>query len=129
MIRTDRTDRLRRILETLQKILDSYPALIHSWRFAAGSVYALRNYYVAMERAPQPRGNESDYIPKTRLLITALLENQPPDSDWERGFWFNSAIMRIDALWERIFRLLLPVGVDCNGPSLYRIVQQSLKSL
>lgn len=127
MIQNNRANRLRRILEDLRKIQKKYPDLIHSWRFAVASVYALHHYYAAAERAPQRRGNESKYVAKTQALITALLENQPPDSDWERGLWFNSAIMRLDAFWERIFKLLLPVGVDCKGPTLYLLVQQSLK--
>jgi hypothetical protein len=74
----------------------------------------------------QPPQNipEDDYVEDTKTNINALMKNKAISQDWERGFWFNAAIMRLDALWERLFKLFIPVGVDCNGPSLYVLVQE-----
>ncbi|MEK6549315.1 MAG: hypothetical protein AABZ51_04350 [Nitrospirota bacterium] len=114
---------LKQLLYKIDDLVDRYPRLIHTWRFAVSAVWALGHYSAA---AAQRSGNsisEEEYIPDTKAAIKALVDDKPMSEDWERGFWFNAAIMRIDAFWERIFTLCLPAGVDVNGPSLYLLVQ------
>jgi hypothetical protein len=116
-------DVLNRFLQEIRELIDEYPRLTHTWRFAASAVWAMGRYYAA-DKVYRPTSiHEDAYVEDTKTNIDALIENNRLSEDWERGFWFNAAIMRLDALWERLFKLYVPSGVDCNGPSLYALVQ------
>lgn len=123
MQQKDRSAELKQLLQKIDALVDKYPRLIHSWRFAVGAMWALGHYYAADAQRPGNSISEEEYIPDTKTAIKALADDKPMSEDWERGFWFNAAIMRIDAFWERIFTMCLPAGVDVNGPSLYLLVQ------
>ena len=114
---------LKHFLREIRGLLDDYPRLTHTWRFMASAVWAIGHYYAADAVQPPRDIAEDAYVEDTKTNIAALIEDKAVSQDWERGFWFNSAIMRLDALWERLFKLFVPQGVNCNGPSLYALVQ------
>jgi hypothetical protein len=111
------------VLTVIESLVDQYPALVHTWRIAASTVYALQLYLAAASHPTPERSSEDDFIPDTKDNIKKLLDGESPSLDWERGFWFNAIIMRVDVLWERLFKLCLPDGVKCSGPSLYFLVE------
>lgn len=123
MQQTQRQAALKHLLREIDSLVDRYPRLIHTWRFAASAVWALDRYYAADAERPPRVIPEQDFVRDTKENIKGLLGNGVVSRDWERGFWFNAAIMRLDALWERVFKLFLPDGVDCSGPSLYFLVE------
>lgn len=82
----------------------------------------MRHYYNADAAQPPQDFPEDEYVQDTKTNIDALLKNKDFSQDWMRGFWFNAAIMRLDALWERCFKVFVPDD-DFNGPCLYALVQ------
>ena len=123
MQQAQRQATLKEVLGEIDSLVDRYPSLIHTWRFAVSAVWALGQYYAADAECPPRTIPEQDFVQDTRENIRDLLGKAVVSRDWERGFWFNAAIMRLDALWERVFKLFLPAGVDCSGPSLYLLVE------
>jgi len=85
----------------------------------------MRHYYAThAAQPPIPQGLDEDkYVQDTKTNIDAVLENKDFSQDWMRGFWFNAAIMRLDALWERCFKLFVSSDYDYDGPCLYELVQ------
>lgn len=112
-------------LREIRVLVNIYPKLTHSWRFAASAVWAMRQYYLipAAQLLPPQGFNEDRYVQETKTDIDALLVNRDLSQDWMRGFWFNAAIMRLDALWERCFKLFVSPDYDYDGPCLYALVQ------
>lgn len=101
---TDEKLQLARFLEEIRSLATSYPALTHSWRFAGSAVWAMRRYQSLAEKvAYQVPATEAVYIADTGHNLEQLTIGHEPSLDWERGFWYNAAIMRLDALWERLF--------------------------
>ena len=117
-------DNVKQLIREIDLLVDTYPRLIHTWRFAVGALWYLGRYYEAYAQCPPQSVQEEQYIPDAKKNIGAVLEDKPFTLDWQRGSWFNSAIMRIDALWERLFRLFLPPKDSVNGPNLYLRVEE-----
>jgi hypothetical protein len=120
----ERSAQLKGLLQDVRALVDKYEGLTHSWRFATSALWAMQNYYTANALEPAPSTvSEATYVQDTKQNLDALIVGKPFSKDWERGFWFNAAIMRLDALWERFFKLFIPSGVNCDGPCLYHLVQ------
>lgn len=100
------------------------PALVHTWRFATGALFALSEWYRLAEKAPQAPRGEAEYISDTERLVDAIRDGVPPDNEWLRAFHYNAALMRIDAVYERIFRAVLGDTSKANGPALYASLQK-----
>jgi len=127
---SQRSAQLTQFLRELRDYSVHYPALTHTWRFGASAVWAMRRYYALLAVAPPSTSIiEEAYVEDTHRNIDALIVGDEPTRDGERGFWYNAIIMRIDALWERLFKLALPNGVECSGPSLYALIQARLNVL
>ncbi len=99
------------------------PALVHTWRFAAGALFALSEWYRLAEKTPQVRHVETKYISDVERLVDAIRDGVPPDDEWLRGFHYNAAVMRIDALYERLFRAVLGDKSKVDGAALYASLQ------
>ena len=112
------------LLSEVEALVNRYPRLVHTWRFATSAVWALDHYYAAHAQAKSGTIREDNYVRDTKDNIGKLVQRQAVSLDWERGFWYNAAIMRFDALWERIFKLFLPPGVKFGGPRLYLFVEE-----
>jgi hypothetical protein len=113
------------LFEQASTLTRELPALVHTWRFAVGAVFALSEHYRLALEAPQSGRLEADYCEDTERLITAMRDGSLPSADWLRGFYYNAAIMRIDALYERLFRAVLDdESMGQNGPALYSALQK-----
>ena len=126
---------------SLEKSLSNVPKLVHSWRFLAGVVFALNEYHrVANDCPPRETKDEEAYIEETRTILPRVLERPYPSDDWLRGFYYNAALMRLDACYERLFKAYLvdklhdsEKCLECkkkiDGPYLYRKIREDFKSL
>ena len=125
MNQEERQTELNCFLREIRELVDIYPRLTHSWRFAVSTVWAMRHYYAAhAAQPPPPQGfDENEYVQDTKTNIDVLLANKDVSQDWVRGFWFNAAIMRLDALWERCFKVFFPADCRLDGPCLYALIQ------
>jgi hypothetical protein len=124
MNQRERTKILKQFLREIRRLAVKYPRLTHTWRFATSAVWAMGKYYEADVVQPPPKTPEDAYIVDTKMNLDALIANKSLSQDWDRGFWFNATIMRLDAIWERLFKFFLPPGIKCDGPSLYILIQE-----
>lgn len=92
------------LTQNIEKSLADFPELVHSWRFLAGVLYALRQY---AEIHSPAISNEQQYIKETDDVLTSMLNKQTPKESWQKGFYYNAALMRLDAAYERFFKTYL----------------------
>lgn len=116
------------MLVALGDLVAAVPELIHLWRFLCGAAYAVIEY----ERLAQiPAGirAEDDYVHETMALLRTLPIGGVLPAAWLRGFYYNAAVMRADASWERSLKALLNDHSKNDGPALYRRARNDLPSL
>ena len=106
--------------------MDRAPDHFHLWRFLAGALYAYSRYCAAGTEV----GERTDafYRAEARTVLEALRHNVDPPGTWQRGFFYNAAIMRLDAAWERSLQILLNQSRG-KGPALYEALQSQVESL
>ena len=132
------------LVQNIKKCLADVPELVHCWRFLTGVVYALNQYYQITNRYPFTKvADENEYIQETDDVLTSILDNQPPKESWLRGFYYNAALMRLDAAYERLFKAYLDgnlikkeerkctsCGKDkIDGPYMYKKIRDDFSSL
>jgi hypothetical protein len=104
----------------IEKLIKSKEDHIHLWRFLSGAVFALKKYdHLA---ATWPKSNEPDETYKEEALkaLASIQANTEPPGPWLRGFFYNAAVMRLDAAWERSIRVILAYSRQWDGaPRLY----------
>lgn len=114
---------IHEFLNSIKKLIDEVPALIHAWRFAVGTVYAMAEYQRLFLQFPAPKNPpEECYIEETITMLHEIRNNnQPAEQNWLRGFFYNAAVMRTDAFFERAFKAILKEKEKniSNGPKLY----------
>ena len=124
---TDHQDSVTRLIADVRGIAEAHPHLIHTWRFAASALWAMRQYYTT-RLDDSTHFDDSSYVIDTFNNLEALRDDKPLSPNWMRGFWFNAAIMRLDGLWERCFKVIVTNAADRrNGPTLYRKCCQALE--
>ena len=111
--------RLRNCLSRVETLMREAPDLVHTWRFALGIVYALLQRVEAGRSDETRTLNENDFLPRTRDLLQQVRDDAAVEPEWLAGFWYNAAIMRTDALYERCFRALLQETEKANAAKLY----------
>lgn len=92
-----------RISHRLWEHAQRHPKLVHTFRFLAGALGALRE---ARGYRPLEEHNNEDragYLKGLEAYLCAF----KPDEAWSAGFYYNAAIMRIDACYERLLRAVL----------------------
>ena len=82
------------------------PDLVHTWRFAAGAAFALLRRVEVGSSDEATSLEESAFLPRTATLLVKIRLGALVEPEWLAGFWYNAAIMRIDALYERLFRAM-----------------------
>jgi hypothetical protein len=131
---------LSAVVEAIKKTLTDIPGLVHSWRFLAGVVYALNQYYQMNVQCPSANiADECEYVSETDDVLSHILEKGHPNPNWVRGFYYNAAVMRLDACYERIFKAYLDLReqIKCScceknlidGPYLYERIKNEFGSL
>ena len=120
---------LSAVAENIQLLLSDVPELVHSWRFLAGVVYALDQYYQLADCSPRPELAEEVYVEETREVLSFIKKGQIPAENWLRAFFYNAAAMRLNAAYERFFKACLPGDLsDKKGPELYREIRRRFPS-
>jgi len=135
---------LSEVVQSLKKCLSAVPALAHTWRFLAGVVYALNQYYqVTDQHLITKFADKKQYNQETDDVLSHILEKEHPNRNWIRGFYYNSGVMRLDACYERIFKAYLgssPKDKEeskcptcgknkIDGPYLYKKIRHDFRSL
>jgi hypothetical protein len=129
MSRSNSIESLDQLLDQAATLAKELPGLIHTWRFAVGALYSLYQSYQLTERVPQMDRREEEYIADTCDVISAIRGNATPPGDWMRGFYYNAAAMRVDALYERLLRALLEDTSNASGPTLYSRAREHFPNL
>lgn len=93
--------------QIIKKCLEDIPELVHCWRFLAGVVFALRQYTEISCNSSATISDENIYINETEDILTFILNNETPKENWQKGFYYNAALMRLDAAYERFFKAYL----------------------
>jgi hypothetical protein len=134
---------LSSVAETIRTQLSAVPELVHFWRFLAGVLYALsRHDKLADSYSSTNVPSANEYIQETNELLSSILEKRPPNRGWLKGFYYNAALMRLDACYERSFRAYLDSSLkkrdgkcpSCgkdkiDGPYLYEKIRNDFGSL
>jgi hypothetical protein len=94
--------------QRIAKLLTTWPELTHTFAFATGAIYALER---ADQRAMRDRRSYQDVDRLThtqivRDVLQALDSAQEPAESWIAGFLYNSAVMRLDACYERFLEAI-----------------------
>jgi hypothetical protein len=96
---------------------------VHLGRFIAGVFYAIEEYDRLAIVAPKQTQTGEFYSQELLDVLSAIESPTPPPTNWLRGFFFNAAIMRLDAAWERALRIILSdTSKNSKGPDLYNRV-------
>lgn len=113
-------------LDILDNLAAQAPKHVHLWRFVAGTVFALQRYETI-----HPASAPTAYEAETSELLGALRRGDNPPPLWLKGFFYNAALMRLDAAWERGLRVLLNVDEKerLDGPKLYERLLVTTPSL
>ena len=109
------TDQYRNeLMVKIRDLVRDVPELIHTWRFGTTTVDCFTQYRMLAEVA-HPLEKENDYIQDTFTQIDRISSGERPSNLWARGFFYNSAIMRLDALYERVFKSVLGIKERDNN--------------
>lgn len=126
---------------SIEKSLSDVGELVHSWRFLTGVVYALNQYHLVANQCPPGKTeNEEAYIQETHKILSRVLGRPYPYDRWLRGFYYNAALMRLDACYERLFRAYLRDKLgerkcpkckkpEIDGQELYKQIRNEFSSL
>lgn len=116
-----------RLLGRVKELSKSYPALAHELRFAVGAIWALnqasKNH---KDRASYAERDRKGHLDELQEVIKAIQQGEQPTPKWMAGFYYNAAIMRIDACRER-FKIAL--GSSHSSLSSLLSVKAEVKAL
>jgi len=114
----------------LTRLADSDAEHIHLGRFIGGVVYALEEYDRLALVAPKEPKSDKFYSDEVQNLLSSIQGGVNPPANWLRGFFYNAAVMRLDAAWERSIRVILrDNNKKSNGPGLYKKLCRSEPAL
>jgi len=66
---------LSEVVQSIKKSLSDIPELVHSWRFLAGVVYALNQYYQVTDHYLTTKiADEKEYIQETDDVLSHILQ-------------------------------------------------------
>jgi len=95
---------------------------LHLSRFIAGVIYALEEYERLTIISPKRLQTDQFFSEELQNLLNSIESTLPPPN-WLRGFFYNAAIMRLDAVWERTLRIILiDDRFEVDGSDLYERV-------
>lgn len=87
----------------LQALASRWPALTHTFSFATGALYALKQAedVSIRDRRSYEEIDRPVHISLLQQVIASIESHSEPQGSWVAGFMYNSAIMRLDACYER----------------------------
>jgi len=94
--------------QRLLKLLSTWPELTHTFAFTTGALYALEQAEKTAMRDRRAYGDidRSTHTKVVRDVLQALDSGQKTSETWIGGFHYNSAIMRLDACYERFLKAI-----------------------
>jgi hypothetical protein len=120
--------RLQVCLQQTETLHKAAPDLAHTWRFAVGAIYALLQRVRIGKSDEDQITSDQSFVPRTTDLFNALRDNNFPEPEWLAGLWYNTAVMRLDALYERCVRALLLNKEYAKAEKLYKKLLVALPS-
>ena len=97
------------LLKRLNMLSRECPGLTHTFNFIVGAVYSLRKArrFGHRDRVTYGDTDPSGHVSRLSDAIDAVAVGAIPEPVWIAGFYYNAAIMRIDACYERLLRAML----------------------
>jgi hypothetical protein len=94
--------------QRLADLLTTWPELTHTFSFTAGAIYALEQagQDALRDRRSYQECEREAHTQVLRDVLSALDSGRKVAKSWVAGFMYNSAIMRIDACYERSLRAI-----------------------
>lgn len=109
---------------TLTQLGKSDAQHVHLYRFVWGVLYALEEYERLATIAPKQTQSDQSYSDEFKHLQKAFQDSVAPPPSWLRGFFYNAAVMRLDAAWERSLRVILnKTTMKGNLEELYKCLR------
>lgn len=99
----------------LKKLSNGLKGLTHTFNFILGAMMSIREARRLghKDRADYDESDRTGHLNRFHRAINAVNDGQAPDNDWMAGFYYNAAMMRIDACHERFLKAVLEaVGED-----------------
>jgi hypothetical protein len=99
-------------VDTLPRLLvlsRDIPELTHTFTFLTGAMYALREATSQgyRDRADYSETDRANHLSRLHNVIASLSAGSSLEPVWLAGFYYNAAIMRIDACYERFLKAML----------------------
>ena len=91
----------------LTQLAGSDDKYVHLVRFICGVIYDFEEYTRLETDAPKQAQSDKFYSNELKHLMSAIQGAVAPPPNWLRGFFYNAAVMRLDAAWERSLRVIL----------------------
>lgn len=99
----------RVLLKRLGALASELPGLTHTFNFIVGAVYSLSGARGRghRNRATYGETDRSEHVRRLKEAIDAVAAGATPEPAWIASFYYNAAIMRIDACHERVLKGML----------------------
>lgn len=99
----------KKLLERISRLAQSCPELAHTYRFAAGAVFALASAYELghRNRASYKEVDCLRHLDDLKEVCDSVSNGAAPPAQWQAGFYYNAAIMRIAACYERLLKAVI----------------------
>lgn len=96
------------LLERLSILAKACPELSHTFRFMTGAIAALRmaRSLGHKNRAAYSSQDRVELFDELLTALEAIRNGSLPSDRWMAGFYYHSAIMRIDACYERFLKAM-----------------------
>ena len=96
------------LLERLSILAKACPELSHTFRFMTGAIAALRmaSSLGHKNRAAYSSQDRAELFDELLAALEAIRNGSLPSDRWMAGFYYHSAIMRIDACYERFLKAM-----------------------
>jgi hypothetical protein len=97
------------LVDSISRIKKSCPQLAHTFRFVTGAIWALAsaNKLGHRNRASYGAKDQQLHLDELDEVVHTLRKGATPPQKWEAAFYYNAAILRIDACYERLLTAVL----------------------
>jgi hypothetical protein len=108
------------LLERVKKLSKACPKLSHTFRFLTSAILALHKSET-LGHKNRAEYAEADRVEHNKELLSTIDDLQRgilPNDRWMAGFYYNAAVMRIDACYERLLKAMPKRSTgDVSNPS------------
>jgi len=118
----------KEIAERIQNLAKKSPKLTHEYRFLAGAVYALGEAEKLNHKNRSDHRDPRQHVDELEEVLDLIGKGMPPTKQWLAGFYYNGAIMRIDAIYDRL-KKVVPKNVKSISGDALELVRGEVKAL